>query len=412
MRLDTLDLLRCPYCGARLTLDAARVAPREADAISDGILRCHCSEFPVVSGIPVLTVEGMSEIAREQIEAGDASAARRSMLGLDEDAASDRFEEICRSDRGTYREAVDALGPEFAENRYFLYRFSDPTFLVADAVARALGSLVLAGGGRAIDLCGGSGHLTRSLQRVSTEPPILMDWTFAKLVLARRFTAPGAEVVCADAHAPLPFAPAAFRLAVCSDAFHYIWTKALLAREMMRIIDGEGIAALTHAHNAQQENPSPGMPLPPGGYREVFEGLNVRLYSERALLADVMDGHLDLSRADADAALAEDPAITAIATARPDVFVDRALTRGRDLDGELRLNPLYDVAVKGSRATLRLHFPSEEYEKEYAACRRYLPDLLAIDAGVLEALRRGDAQADLDDLRTRRIVLDLPRHYT
>jgi SAM-dependent methyltransferase/uncharacterized protein YbaR (Trm112 family) len=411
MRLDTLDLLRCPYCGARLTLDSARPHRHGTGDVTDGILRCYCSEFPVVSGIPVLTVEGMSEVAREQIEAGNTAAARRSMLGLDDEAASERFEEICRSETGTYREAVDALGPEFAENRYFLYRFSDPTFLVADTIVRALGSLVLEGGGRAVDLCGGSGHLTRSLQRVSTQPPVLMDWTFAKLVLAQRFTAPGAEVVCADAHAPLPFAPATFSFAVCSDAFHYIWTKALLAREMMRIIDAKGIAALTHAHNARQENPSPGMPLPPDGYREVFEGLDVRLYSERALLADVMDGHVDLSRHDDENALASDPAITAVATARPDVFVDRAPARAIDIDSELRLNPLYDVSVNGRRATLRLQFPSEEYEHEYAACRRYLPDLMTIDAGVLDALSRGDAHPDLQDLEARRIVLHLPHHY-
>ena len=67
-------------------------------------------------------------------------------------------------------ELVDALGPTF-EGGYFLYRFSDPTYIVAEAVVRAVAGTVLAGGGRAVDVCGGSGHLTRVLLDVSSTPP-------------------------------------------------------------------------------------------------------------------------------------------------------------------------------------------------------------------------------------------------
>jgi uncharacterized protein YbaR (Trm112 family) len=207
VRAETLALLRCPYCGGRVALDTDRFHQRKNARVHHGVLRCYCSEFPIVSGVAVMTVEGMAEIAREHLERGDPVSARRAMFGLDDDDAAERFDAVCASASGTYADAVDALGPEFAENRYFVYRFSDPTFLVADAVVRSLGALVLRGGGRAVDLCGGSGHLTRALQRVSTGPPVLMDWTFTKLWLALSFTAPGAEVVCADAHAPLPFSP-------------------------------------------------------------------------------------------------------------------------------------------------------------------------------------------------------------
>ena len=412
MRHDALELLRCPYCGGRLALDRDRFVNETGDEVIDGVLRCFCSEFPVVSGIAVMTVEGMAEIAREQIEAEEPDAARRSMFGLDDDHAAVRFDDLCRARSGTYREAVEALGPEFAENRYFLYRFSDPTFLVADAVVRALGAVVLAEGGRAVDLCGGSGHLTRSLQRVSGTPPILMDWTFVKLWLAKRFTSPGAEYVCADAHAPLPCAPDAFRLAVCSDAFHYIWSKALLGREMLRVIDRDGVAAITHAHNALQDNPSAGMPLPPEGYRAVFETLDTRLYSERALLGEVIAGHVDLAaRHDAES-LNADPALTAIATTRPDVFVDHVLSSGGlPAPTGWRLNPLYGVSRSGNRATLRLRFPSDQYAQEYGACLRYLPETLTIEAAVLDAIAQGRPHAQLPDLAARRIILELPDGY-
>lgn len=410
MLYGTIDLLRCPYCGGRVRLDRSRFHRAGTDAVTYGTLRCHCSEFPVVGGIPVMTVEGVAETAREQIEAGDAAGAWGTMIGQDDEAAGERFEQVCRSDSGTYREAIEALGPEFAENRYFLYRFSDPTFLVADAIVRALGAIALADGGRAIDVCGGSGHLTRSLQRVSRTPPILMDWTFVKLWLALRFTSPGADFVCADAHAPLPFAPGAFRLAVCSDAFHYIWSKALLGRELLRVVDREGVAAITHAHNALQENPSAGMPLPPDGYRGVFEGREPRVYSEGALLGDVIAGHLDLSAHHDAESVDRDPALTAIVTNRSDVFVDHVVGSPPALTG-LRLNPLYGISRSGGRATLRLRFPSEQYAQEYAACLRYLPETLTIEAAVLDAIPGGDSNPTLTDLISRKVVLSLPERY-
>ena len=74
------------------------------------------------------------------------------------------------SDTATYRDVVEALGPHF-EGGYFLYRFSDPTYVVANAVVRAVAGTVLGNGGRAIDICGGSGHLTRTLLEVSSPAP-------------------------------------------------------------------------------------------------------------------------------------------------------------------------------------------------------------------------------------------------
>ena len=54
MRFETLDLLRCPYCGGRLELVTSSYSRKDDDEIHDGILGCHCCTFPVVAGIPVL----------------------------------------------------------------------------------------------------------------------------------------------------------------------------------------------------------------------------------------------------------------------------------------------------------------------------------------------------------------------
>jgi SAM-dependent methyltransferase len=407
VRFATLEIVRCPYCGGRVDVKRELFHRTDEDGIVDAVLGCHCCHFAVVSGIAVLTLEGQADTARQQIEDGNPDAALLTMLGIDEEGAAEQL----RSPSITYRDIVALLGSSF-EGGYFLYRFSDPTFITADAVVRALAAATITSGERVVDLCGGSGHLTRTLSELSTTPPVLMDLSYVKLWLAQRFTAPGCDAVCADGHSPLPFASGAFRLAVCNDAFHYIWTKALFAREMVRLIDGRGVAAITHVHNAEQWNPSAGNPLPPSGYRDLFEGLDTRVFPERGLLADAIAGHLNLGRSDPEAVLNADPALSVVASRDPHVFADRPIQRQTtSVRGTLAINPLYSVTIADQRAHLKLAFPSKDYEDEYEACRLYLPENVTIDRSTLEALRAGATSPEMEDLRARRVVLDLPPGY-
>lgn len=410
MRADTLHILRCPFCGGRLSVVDSLPHRRDGDDIVEATLGCHCCVFPVVAGIPVLHLEPEAKRAQDQMKAGDAAAAKRTLLGVDGER-SERFETAAGTAGATYRELVEALGPGF-EGGYFLYRFSDPTFLVADAVVRAVAAAVPPRTHRSLDLCGGSGHLTRSLIG-SPAAPILADLHFSKLWLARRFTAPGCEAVCCDANAPLPFEDAAFDLAVCSDAFHYVWTKRLFASEMMRLAGRAGAIAVTHAHNALQWNPSAGMPLPPDAYADLFAPMSPRLFAEARLLHDVVEtGMVDLSRRDDPAALEADPALTIVASLHDEVFrrqpPDRIPGRVR---GDLRINPLYAARSEGGGLALRLAFPSPDYEDEYGACRDYLPADAAVDRAVLDALADGRVTPEVEALIRRRVILDVPKGY-
>jgi uncharacterized protein YbaR (Trm112 family) len=423
MRLELLDILRCPFCGGDLVLVERGFVNRRGDEILDGVLGCHCCAFPIVDGIPVLHLQESATSARAHLDAGRADLARRAMFGLAAEGRDARpFEALAASPSATYHDIVKTLGPQF-EAGYFLYRFSDPTYLVAHAVTRGVASIVLAEGGRAVDLCGGSGHLTRALLDLSAPPPVLADLHYSKIWLARRFTAPGCEGVCCDGNAPFPFERGAFRVAVCSDAYHYIWTKRLFASEMLRLIDtpdGGGAAVVTHTHNANQWNPSAGMPLPPAAYRRLFSDLPVRLFSEGALLDDIVEGRaLDLSRGEADADLDASPAITLIAARNPRVFVAHPLGTSARAVGEFRVNPLYATdpgpgsgrAVEGGRVELRLRFPSPDYEEEYGACRRYLPERVTADRSALAALPARTLPPALADFARQRVVIDLPERY-
>jgi uncharacterized protein YbaR (Trm112 family) len=412
MKLDTLDILRCPFCGGRLTLVTSMFHRAAGDDIHDGILGCHCCIFPVVDGIPVLHLRADAVAAREHIDAGRPRQALRAMVGLDDDAQAEEFEAAAADPDSTYKVIVEALGPGF-EGGYFLYRFTDPTFIVANAVVRAVAATVLDGARRAIDICGGSGHLTRSLMDLSSPAPVLADLFFPKVWLARRFTAPGCEPVCCDGNSPIPFARGAFGYAMCSDAFQYIWTKRLFVGEMARLVDGPiaGAVVINHTHNQITWSPSHGQPLSPAGYADLFETLPMRQFGEAGLFADVVaDGSVDLARRDDPAALDADPALTLVASTHPDVF-RRHTPRPAAAAGEFRINPLYAVAASGDTLSLTLTFPDPSYEDEYGACRRYLPDTATLRRGDLEALNAGRHAPALDELIHRRVIVALPHRY-
>ena len=420
MNQGLFDILRCPYCGWRLDLVTSSYHRTSGDDVHDGILGCQCCVFPVVDGIPVMHLQPAATAAREFIEQGRPDRARRAMFGLDDEGEAERFDALAGSGTATYRSIVEALG-EHIEGGYFLYRFADPTYVVGHAVVRAVAGTVLRGGGRAIDICGGSGHLTRALMDLSTPAPVLADLYFAKIWLARRFTAPGCEAVCCDGNSPMPFARGAFRFAMCSDAFMYIWTKRQFVLDMLRVIDRgdhadvRSAALISHTHNQCAWSPSHGQPLTPDGYRQLFETLEPRLFGESGLFADVVaGGPLDLSRRDDERTLEADPSLTMIASRQPGVFATHPLDAPPSrAAGEFRLNPLYvETGAAGADALqFRLRFPSDDYEQEYGACRQYLPEEVTIARRALDAIASGRVPDELADLVRRRVIVDLPRQY-
>lgn len=417
MRVDTLDVLRCPYCGGTLELVTSLFHRRTEQQLTDGLLGCHCCLFALVDGIPVMHLQPNATAAIEHVKSGRPDLARRSMFGLEDARQAEIFERAAASTAATYKETVEAIGPNF-EGGYFLYRFSDPTFVVAEAVVRAIASAVLDGGRRAIDICGGSGHLTRTLLECSAAPPVLADLYYAKIWLARRFTAPGCEPVCCDGNAPMPFARGMFGFAMCTDAFMYIWTKRQFVGEMERLVDDRtagaapGAVLIGHTHNQRAWSPSHGQPLSAEGYAALFETIEPRVFGEAGLFAGVVEQNaLDLSRRDSKEALDADPALTIVATRHPGVFRRHAVPVPQSASGEYRLNPLYTAERNGSEVTLRLKFPDVDYEQEYGACRRYLPDEVAVPASALAALPGKAVPPELADLARRRVILDLPERY-
>ena len=140
MRFETLQLLRCPFCGSKVELNSG-VFHRLDDrgGIRDALLACRCCEFLITDGIAVMTLWPEAEVARAAIAEKRPADALRAMLNFEEGAPAARLVGPEGEPLGTYRQIAEGVGEQF-EGGYFVYRFSDPTFVVADAVVRSIGS--------------------------------------------------------------------------------------------------------------------------------------------------------------------------------------------------------------------------------------------------------------------------------
>jgi uncharacterized protein YbaR (Trm112 family) len=410
MQLSELEILRCSFCGGRLAVDASGPLEQMETEVCHGVLGCECCAYPVVAGIPFLRAGNTARTVLNLLAEHNTDQALTLLLELD-DFRAEQFRELKRSGIWNYREVLRILCRD-SDAAFFLYRFSDPTFLVSE---RLLGALAQddCTSGRMMDMCGGSGHLARVLSGFSPGAEVwLADIAFWKLWLAREFIVPNCHPICCDAAQPLPFARATFSLVLCSGALEYVWPRRLFAGEMLRLIGRSGVVALTHLHNSLCENPSPGMPLSPAGYSNLLEGVPNRLFKESAILDSLLDRRpLRLSENFTNAELQDEPALMALASGRENVFRDYNLPGHVPWPACPAINPLYEVESHAGGKRLRLRFPSEFYEAEFADCRRYLPDELNLNGALLEKLQAGKIDDEMQELADRRVILDLPPAY-
>ena len=419
MHPSLLALLRCPFCGTALILVDSLPVQRDGDRIMSAVLGCACCAYPVVAGIPVIIAGDRERAAMNAIEAGQHDQALDLMLDLDAPRRAAFQALVARGDAATYREALDILSPD-AEGTYFVYRLSDPTFVTASAVLRAVAQAPDTLEGWVVDVCGGAGHLTRLLDELRGSGPggtIVADLYYWKLWLATRMTAPGAHAVCCDGNDPLPLARGLASLVVLSDAFPYIWRRRALAEELMRLLGAAGTLVMPHLHSALGENFSAGMTLTPAGYADLFAPLAPRLFPDSVLFEGVLgDATVDLTADVAAEAFGTEPSCTLVAGREPGVFARRHVPPSLAVTGTLAVNPLYAVHRDGDTTTLTLAFPTPEYEEEFGACRRYLPESLTVAADLTAPLDATRLQASLggavyDDLRRRLVLIDAPPRY-
>ncbi len=413
MHLSMLECLRCPFCGTRVAIVDSSPLVQDGDHIEAGVLGCECCAYPIVAGIPVLIADDRTRTAMHQLEAGRAGDALLTLLGLEGERARAFGCQLASPATMTYRTAIEVLSPD-PEGTYFIYHFSDPTFVMMESMLRAIAPHPAVCAGRVLDVCGGSGHLARVLGDLApVGETVLVDLYFWKLWLAKTITSPTCEPVCCNANSPLPFARDSFRLVVLADAFPYIFHKRMLADEMIRVAGDSGTIFMPHLHSSLGENFSPGMTLTPASYQALFAPLLPRLYSDAALLDDVLGPHtVDLGASVSAEALGDQPSFTLLASRDASLFSRYSVPEPGPIRGELRANPLYRVELRDEGTSLlTLTFPYEEYAEEFGECKRYLPESVTIPGDARGPLDPRALGPDVDKLRRSRILIDAPHRY-
>lgn len=462
MKVSTLQILLCPFCGGSLTPFVR--SPRQGSEIEHGLLGCGCSEFPVLAGIPIFVRDGHVDVMKQTVDqaqvkgppvrmlkdlirSGDYDDAlllllvprdeKVNRLLKVEDLLPSGFRKRARLGRIAYRrwlknarrESTLLLGPvgrtlaldafDFYYRRamhreselynHFAYRFGQPRHLSGLALATLLPTSALP----ILDLACGFGHHLHSWAAARPEHPLIgLDRNFFQLYVAKRWIAPTADYVCSDADSRLPLASQSFCGVFCADAFHYFVRKVTCAEEAQRVVEERGLVILARIGNANVE-PREGVELTPPAYARLFQNLDWRLLSDRALLRRYLDGlGPDLAPPTDVDALASEKWLSLVAS-RGDVWRDHGTHTQPQGLGKLRINPLYHRTKTGpdGSVSFELVFPSKWYESENLGCRDYMPARITLGSEVLLDIERGERTTEVNSAIQSCVVLGLPEHY-
>ncbi len=370
-----------------------------AHSLSDG-----SSRWPLVDGVAYLRC-GRDDLRHGSLAALDAGDERGALALLLTD--QDPFAPLPAPSTAMTRAVVDAVCNETISLRdamqalnfgpvtdYFAHRTCTPTYLS--------GLALLAHGGRpraVLELACGIGQFLRELEAHGV-PALGVDLVFAKLWLARRFVAPHAQLVCADAVCP-PLAPARSLTVMCHDAFYFFDQKAEAAQQWMRLAADDGRVLVGHAHSAHVEQPVAGSPLTPSGYAALLPGC--ALYDDAELTASALSRKRAPVRSVDHLNTAEAVSLVWPGARRswwPDILQVPAAT-------PLRLNPLLGNCV--GRTVAR--WPSPRFAAEYAPLAGYLNGPMPAPRVVRRALHGTRGDAEIGELARRRVLVDLPERW-
>ncbi|HEY7113569.1 MAG TPA: methyltransferase domain-containing protein [Thermoanaerobaculia bacterium] len=461
MKRSLLSILACPYCGGELNVSAGVAAG--ADPIENALLSCECSEFPVVAGIPIFKRSGAVDVMKdsedgvlrsgppvetivELIRSGDAKTAL--LLLLTRPGRHERY----------VRHALGLLPPAFRRvlsgpasrvwsvrpglrpvreilarpasvlevfdlffrrlemwpphlYNYFAFRFGQPRYLTGLSLA----SLMSHSTRPILDLACGVGHMLHywSMSR-PRQPLVGLDRTFFLLYIAKRWIAPNADYICAEGDMGLPFRGRSMSGVYCSDAFHYFLRKSQAAREARRVLDDNGVIALSRIGNALVP-PNEGYELAPESYGELFGEMTTRLVGDKAVLEAYLEkrgpalgsqGPLEKLR--------EVKWISLVATDSAGVLPDhRSFDVWPHSLGQLAVNPLYRRvgATRSGMVELKLEFPSARYALANAECRQYMSESVSLDREVLDDVANGVRSEAVEALIRNCVVIGTPENY-
>lgn len=370
---ERYELLECPECKSDFSVVGDVTVQ---NAVSFGWLRCPCSKYPILGGVPVFRDDALVQLAVGQMERGRYENAVRLLLDepasvfplrdplvtLTERAADSasipwpvraylqlapRFQRWSATSSRTFEAAIEPFHEEhvLTTNEYFLYRPFESSFWNLHALL----PLFASGGGPILDMGGGYGHGSRLL-RVTTDRPVFnIDISFHHVYLYEQFVDPDGFGVVTEPGQDLPFSEEAFGSVLDLDGFHFISDKYKTASEYERVVREEGPILLLHTHT-RRNHPFSGSVLSAAKYEACFSRDGIAI-PEQELLREFLyqDGPFTLS----STFNTTDNLNLVFAPSGPEsLTVDPANNPLSDWSGPATVNPIYES--RSSDGTIRL----------------------------------------------------------
>ena len=365
------------------------------------------ARWPVIDGIPYLRIgrEALVERVLAHLDGGEPDEALAILLA-DQDSwwngppadAGDIRTLIRERASASLRDAVRLLGWGRVGD-YFLYRWSDPTFLAGLSLLEAHWNEPTC----VFEFACGIGHYMGELKRRGCKVAGA-DVVFAKLWVARHWVVGDkAQFVCFDAgseHWPIAGAPV--DLVLCNDAFYFLDDKPRLLDCLRQNAGDDGWLAISHIHNAESPGFSAGRAVTAEDIAELFP--DALVYDDAELTKALLETRAPGPREPADLRACEAFSVVAGPGMRP---APRSVVDGLTLPPagtDLVLNPLYRPDAEDG---YRIEWPSERYEAEYARLVTYP---LRSDGPETLHFTGGPGAPEADRVRRREFV-DLPERW-
>jgi len=438
MRFAFLDSLRCPHCGSQFDIEL--IIEQNKNELTTGVVRCECSEFPILEGIldlnaGALDCQIVSLVKERKVE----EATIRSLSG---NYRSDL--QFVNSSNSIFSFG-SALLSQLVKNRkyrnnskfYALYKRSTPFFyLLGNEIydkylkqrfsSESFWSLypfipVLKNKKeRILDLSCGMGHSSFIISKyIKPQQLCCADKSYRFLYLARKYFAPDADFVCLDANSPLPFKERIFSSVLMLDSFHNVTERMLLANEMKRVIFPQGLLLLLHLHNSLTKNLGDSFlySMTPKAWVNLFETQDFRCKAipQGQILNDFLFHNvLDLATEPAQNILNSSNAIALLATSDESVFrtYENVKLDFLSLRDNLIINPIYDIKQNGHKIEISRPSSIDAFGDYLVFSEKFLPKKDEIPSKFFTGRHVVTSDSDIiSDLMAKFIVVNVPKNY-
>lgn len=449
MHYSFLKQLICPYCGSDLKVEFA--VHQNKTELVNGILKCDCSEFPVLNGILIFNFDSLNDLVIELLKNKKIEKAISICLGFDyfkriqvekttslvlpfphqlsdimryflsslaEITVKKKFGRLYEQFSDKNIPFVNLLGNSFFD-KYLKHRFSADSFWSLYPFLTIIDKKKM----RILDLGCGAGHLSFVLSEyIKPFELCCADKCFNLLYLAKKYFASKADFVCLDFDIALPFKNRTFSSIIMSDALFLVKSRFSFVHEIERLLMEDCLSLFLHVHNSLGNNLAPigsrNETMNPGAWKDLFKRIKLRtiMLTETKVLDDFLfQNTLELQSEFTEAELNSGKALIFLATSDKSLLRNYTDVKSILLSkkNNLIINPIYRIVQEGNKIILyRPSLNPTTIGDFYPIANKYIPKKIELsrDLAINKSINSSDVKY-IEELIGSFVLLNVPENY-